>query len=319
MEPAKQIDIGKEQRWASVRRWPALSAEGKLAWWLLYQRAGMRVDTRLQCHVGAVGEDQGAADASRSGRRYLEALAHQGLLQVLDMERGLWTVYLEDPVIVERARLVRAASEGQGELFPEEPKLPLPEPVGTVPFPHFQAPTQPPPAVNQPAAVAPLPKVPFPGVQTGGSGGGTAGLDPGMLEMIRRRDQAAKQKDKTEPTAAGGAIGAVMARVQFAMQQQPADAAGIARWIWQEVADPNLAMQVCDRIAWHIVEGVYPRSKMASILRYLKKNFGHASAAERGKVFCGAMRRSFQEIGLDLYGRRKPQITPPAGEEVPLP
>lgn len=113
--------------WTRVRTWPppphqlGIRGEAKLAWHYLFLRAG-GVERTIKIRTAFLGADQGTSD--RSGWRYLRALAKAGLITMPDKFMGEVVIFLRDPLQVAQARLVPAASDGQGELFPDEPQSP---------------------------------------------------------------------------------------------------------------------------------------------------------------------------------------------------
>lgn len=364
MDAARTADTTsrRQDAWASVRRHNYLSAEAKLAWWLLWRTAGNRPGT-IAIHPAAVGEDQGAGDATRSGRRSIDALASHGLVRVLDKDRCSWKVYLDDPVAIERARLVgSAANEGQGLLFEEEaPESPSPETVAVplrpqvdpsppaalrppppaaaaAPSPgNFFSPeqavvAQPPPAPRSSSEVKGLeeeedsrsrssrPRTLTSDLGDGGRCATTADRENADRENFLRWAAAEKrragQSAPDEPRSLGASLpanefGAILSRLHRQRDEQPAEATRLAEEIFRQVADPCLARGICDAVAWAIVDGLYPRSKLQTILRKLLTEFRARAAGDRGRYFIAAIRQSFRDCRLPDPTRKK------AGRETP--
>lgn len=127
--PRRKDDLSRHKHRACVRRWPTpgpgspgLPAEAKNVWLYLEELAGGTLRA-VVVHAANVGRECGLTE--RAARRALETLKRWGLIDVPDRFRGEITIYLQNPLVAARARLVRAASIGQGELdFPEDPELP---------------------------------------------------------------------------------------------------------------------------------------------------------------------------------------------------
>lgn len=116
-----------EPDWEAVKRWPGLRGEAKVAWRFLRDFGG-GIGSTVVVTAADVGADQGTS--STAGRRALESLALEGLLELVERAKGRWTVYLPNPLDVARARRSRGC-DGQGELFDredeplaEEPEMP---------------------------------------------------------------------------------------------------------------------------------------------------------------------------------------------------
>ena len=99
----------------TVRRWRGLKAEPKLAFLYLLEVAG-GVGLSCVANPASLGLEMGTSD--RAGRRYLETLALAGLISIPDRQRtsGDVIIYLHDPRVVARARLIPGGQSGQGEL-----------------------------------------------------------------------------------------------------------------------------------------------------------------------------------------------------------
>jgi hypothetical protein len=87
--------------WETIRRWPGLRGEPKLAWryaWVLARgRPG-----EVNLSFAGVGDDQGTS--SDAGRRHLKTLVDYHLLRVITKSPGHWLVEVLDPREVCRLR-----------------------------------------------------------------------------------------------------------------------------------------------------------------------------------------------------------------------
>src|SRR5262245_14667039 len=125
---ARRTDSNRTgDRWPIVRRWPqpapgfkdGLPDEAKLFWQYVHELAGCRVEATHTILLGGVAAELGKS--GRSGQRALASLVKVGLVDVLERFQGRYTIFLRDPLIVARARLMPAGSDGQRELFADEP------------------------------------------------------------------------------------------------------------------------------------------------------------------------------------------------------
>jgi hypothetical protein len=288
--------------WDKVRRWPGLSGEAKLTWLYLWELAGGLAT--IPVHVGAVSADQGTTD--RCGRRSLESLAAQGLACIVDKDRGLWTVRLEDPAVVARARLLSPEPQQQFEfaLPPAEPSPGRPD-VLTLTDPAVVA--QHPP--NEPAVVAQqLPRQGKSNTLTPTLnpsdflGGNTLG-DPAAAVVAQQPPDRAAGAD--EPLLLAESLGQVFDLAAWKAKlvgTQAERAQEVAGSLLRRVGDPNLAPQIAGHVAWAVVHGTLPEAKLEAVLGRLPRE----GPRERGQYFVAALRSVFREIGLLWYNERAP-------------
>jgi hypothetical protein len=111
------------------KRWPGLRS-AKEAWRFVWAQLGARPGP-LRVHVADVGDAVGALDQSRSGKRLLEALEKQKLIQDVKRDGGWWAFYVVHPREA-RDGLRRIDPDPQGELFEErqEPAVKVAVPPG---------------------------------------------------------------------------------------------------------------------------------------------------------------------------------------------
>lgn len=95
----------------AVMRWPDLRGEPKLAWWFLYQLA-KGGNEKIVVTPSEVGAAIGTGDAS--GRRAMNSLAAAKLVTIETQYKGRWTLIVNDPIEVAKAR--RIAGDAQFEL-----------------------------------------------------------------------------------------------------------------------------------------------------------------------------------------------------------
>ena len=101
---------------------------------------------------------------------------------------------------------------------------------------------------------------------------------------------------------------ATILRLQQRQEAQPAEAKAIKRHILRTVDDERLSAEFCERVAWAVVEGAYPRQKLERILQVVAVKH---TAPERGRYFIGAIRRSFEDAGVPLERRNPPEGAAP--------
>lgn len=74
----------------------------------------------------------------------------------------------------------------------------------------------------------------------------------------------------------------------------------LTRWILDQVQDPNFHELTCRRIAWAVIEGLFPRAKLDGCLRSLRKK---KDCRNRGGYFMNSIKNSFRECDLDWKGK----------------
>jgi hypothetical protein len=298
-------------RWLVVKRWSGLSKEAACAWDTLWHLAVEQGVYTLTIHPAIIGEDLGAGDRQRTGKRALDALEAHGLIFVQDRGiehrgrgRGVWLIYLEDPFDVQNRRAVRASSEFQPELFDGDNEQDNQGVDRTVQ------------AVVAPSTAPARSKVDTGRAQIGGSevskGNYLAGAVDGTTGCATDGATTActvAKKCAVEPQPMADALAEAMNRLadrcKAAWAQQPEHAQKIAGRIEALVADPNLARPLCLRIAWAIIDGLYPHGKLETILDRIQRDFSHRSPKDRGSYFVRAVEKSFAECSLVLIERRK--------------
>jgi len=261
-EPARNAPA-----WRAVKRWPGLRGEAKLAWRWLWEFGG-GIGATVVATAADVGADQGTS--STAGRRSLESLATEGLLELVERAKGRWTVYLPDPLDVAKARRSRGC-DGQGELF--ELDEPLAEEPKTPPTVRVQLAATEAPATDAGALPSPA---------RGGCGrasvaadasAGAERIDSVLLRIAgRERPSPAAQERRVEE------------RVQL---------------ILGRVSDPRLRLAPVVRVAGAIHEGRFPDGELRRILAKIDdlRAAGELTAGAGG-YFVGACRKRFGELGL---------------------
>jgi hypothetical protein len=126
-EAKRATQEAPDRRLRAIWRWPGIRAEAKRAWECIYRDAGQprggepgEALAYLSITPSRLGADQGTTDG---GPRYLATLAAAGLIQVLDRDkkRGVWTIYLLDPLDVARARRARGGDSATQFSFIDDP------------------------------------------------------------------------------------------------------------------------------------------------------------------------------------------------------
>jgi hypothetical protein len=297
------------QPWGLILRWQYLSGESKLAWLFLWQQLGCRPGT-VTIGTGAVGDFQGTSD--RAGRNSLEKLHTFGLIKIIDRVRGQWTVHVFDPVEVARARLI--PGDGQGELEfegsvrasadgdspPEVSAQKPPEVCALKPPP----PCNTTPTLNTPNSAQAL------HLQRHGRGGFSAETSAGLPMRTSGANSA------TVPDGIGGDVDAVVNSMPLRlamMGQQKEQAEGLAARIEREIGDPTLYAEISLKVAWVVVEGKLPLSKVDDVLRRIKRLLREKPGRERGKYFIAAMEEVFREHGLNFKNSRRGSASPTQG------
>ncbi len=105
-------------RWATVRKWPKLRAEPKLAWLCIWSLCNNRPNY-LEISPSALAADQGKAD-HRAGMGYLTRLEDAGLIEIEKSHDRIWKIKVNDPLAVEKKHgLKKADVDPQGTLAPD--------------------------------------------------------------------------------------------------------------------------------------------------------------------------------------------------------
>lgn len=288
------LSADDRKRMALVFTWPLLRGEPKLAWLQLWCTLGIESKT-IRITASAVGAFQGTSDTA--GKRCLQALVKEGLVELIDRTGGQWMLYLVDPIEAAIARRARQ-SDAQCELpFAEEWDQILADRIegnrpSVVSMPAFH-----PPAVAQPAADARAlpppptldldnikskstsdlkPKVPL-GVdvlsQPGGSAGATAAEEAQALAAIYtrqsdlRREQLREQRNDPKPIR----IAALEAASPQMQLNRDAKIQHYVTLIKQTVDDERLYDDVAYKAAAAVVDGVWPVSRLQGVLNSLAK------------------------------------------------
>jgi hypothetical protein len=169
---SRAVGIPRDERAETVRTWPGLTAQAKLAHQYLYyerQRVGGTVVGQpgtVRITYAELGADQGTS--SQSGQRALENLMVEGLVELIDSRAYLKTCYLADPLDAAIARRRAHEGDGQGVLFEaqEEPATPADEPKYSMADWQPAATESPPEGIGGPAAGVQRPPGP-PGLNSG--------------------------------------------------------------------------------------------------------------------------------------------------------
>ena len=319
MEPSQRKKPSHDwSRWELILKWGGLSKEGACAWSALWNMAVEQGSYSLTVHPAVIGETMGAGDRQRTGKRCLEALEAQGLIFVHDRglllrgrERGVWVIVLEDPWQIQQRRTVRASPEFQKELFSDDAQN-APEEAHSVKLHSEQAVVaQPPPSARSEVEVVRGAQIERSEVFPQGNTLPTAVVAPRPPVQVIERPA-----DKPMPMAPilAAAMNRLAKRIKADWSEQPAEAQKIAGRIEVVVDDPNLARPLCLRVAWAIIDGLYPQGKLDAILNRIKRDYGHRSAKDRGAYFIGCMKKSFDECRLVFLEKDRRQEREPEGD-----
>lgn len=308
----------EEPAWRAVRRWPGLRGEAKLAWKFLSEFGG-GVGSTVLVTAADLGADQGTS--STAGRRAIESLAVEGLVELVERAKGRWTVYLPDPLDVARARRSRGC-DGQGELFElSEPLAEEPKPPPTI---RVQAPAT--DALATDVSALPSPRATS---ATSENARATKDLDLGFkdfgdlgksaarapdAEARKRRDGSERATVATEALATEARvtetlpgvsrIDAVLLKIAGREAPSPPEQERrVEQWvelIRSRVADPRLRLAPVVRVATAVHEGRFADGELRRILAKLDdvRSSGRLTT-EAWRYFVGACRRRFFETGLD--------------------
>lgn len=300
-----------EPDWQAVKRWPGLRGEAKLAWRFLKDFGG-GIGTTVVVTAADVGADQGTS--STAGRRAIESLALEGLLELVERAKGRWTVYLPNPLDVARARRSRGC-DGQGELFDLDDE-PLTEEPETPPTVRVKAAATETSATE--AGALPSPR------QTSETSecarfykdldlGDFGDLGKGAQARFERRSQRSRGDGSERATVAteavvdvrGGAsrIDSVLLKIASREPPRPAEqerrVEETVQLILGRVQDPQLRLTPVVRVATAVHEGAFPDGELRRILAKLDdmRTSGRLTC-EPWRYFVGACHQRFLEKGL---------------------
>lgn len=298
-----------EPDWQAVKRWPGLRGEAKLAWRFLREFGG-GIGSTVVITAADVGADQGTS--STAGRRAIESLALEGLIELVERAKGRWTVYLPNPLDVARARRSRGY-DGQAELFDRDPLEGCDEPLD-------EEPKQPPtirvkaPATESLATEASALPSPRQTSETSESARFYKDLDLGdfgnsapsrAAQRSQRdpRDGSESASVATEATLGASRIDSVIERIAGREPPRPAEqerrVEETVQLILARVKDPRLRLTPVVRVATAIHEGSFPDGELRRILAKLDDVRASGKLeCEPWRYFVGACRRRFGEKGL---------------------
>lgn len=295
------------RQWQTVRAWPGLRGEAKCAWSYVQELTGGRVDCTIEVHVAAIGVAVGGADAPRNGRRYIAALQSVGLVRVIDKdEGGLWTLHIENPLTVRRARLL--PNDPQRRLFEEpaddeqqaESAPPPPDPCKSTSTYHIPITTPPP---HRRTHVAGGERATSASTEPP-SANLADGIFPREFAPLRAREQYRTDGDPIETVA--GSIDAIIQARREHVASHPVEVDALVNYIKTAVNDPALNDSIARKIATEIVEGVYGRDRLDSVLKNLKRK--DLSPGKRFAYFVVGMNNVREKVGLDRFGANHGRI-----------
>lgn len=299
MEAKRPRPLPLDPAWTAVRSWPEpMRGESKLAWRYLYELAGCRRDRpRVLVTAAAIGLDQGRTHAS--GLRALMQLAGCGLIDIIDRNSGRFDIAINDPLIVAKARLSRAVSDGQAGLFHEQADAPQSPPEGPNP-----SPPRPEEAVDasqgcQPGRAGDFLRHPVADVTThprslaSESIGERRSLKHHASEASDALDACGRGCGDTSATD----VAADLARAYVEHHADPALRAArcekLMALIREHVGDQATRTTPLLRIAWAVVNGDFPEEKLMELIARAKKRAKSSKAA----YLIGALKR------MGAYGR----------------
>jgi hypothetical protein len=114
----------------------------------------------------------------------------------------------------------------------------------------------------------------------------------------------AKKRGRDPPELLAGAVDLVLKRYEGQAAAAAGDAASLSRYIFDRVKHPRLMRCICDRIAWAVIRGEYPREKLEGVLAQTDKQRG-AGRADCWVYFVGVMKRSFAQHGCGELTQKK--------------